>query len=595
MKRPAPDFLPDADDTAKSILMLNLCGHRVTPDQMLSHFKISEGHVQTFFGERNASFSTNCHVLMALLNAPEPQRYSDQIERIAEYLCDCWSSGPVKDKWNTSFHYPKMLLAQAMMQLMRLWDSCLLKLSSRDLIQLRVCRILIQILNRTLFSQNRKGTWSSEDPSESDAYCLLTLLALDGLPLVALLAMKVRSAIQTGRQALLLSESKWGKPQRIWVGKTMYGSCTLTESYCLAAMNAPFSTHRWEDNVKAIMGPYTRNVLQLCRFFSSLPEYSTDPQWMILASILEGFSFFPQLKDVKSEVFPHQDGAEDIYLDIPQLIAYTVPTGTDDQESKASDKPQNEDSRSLPAVEQVLGRYITAVLLHGRIQAASSSDRSSLRTELQTFLGAHIEQLQDNVGFHHQILTSQVPTKRWNAPRTSHYTWGHTTAASHTSCPFAFRFYTCLIGHRSSDAFFPSADVFDSGYTKYLAEDVSSHIAVMIRLSNDYGSIARDEGECNINSVNFPEFQGCTELNTDSTLDEAYAGKQQTRQAKDQLLRLVQYERRCVDEACKALFENLESTSKKARNTRDAVELFLGVAKMYADLYEARDITNRVK
>lgn len=545
-----------------------------------------------------------------------------------------------------------MLLAQAFIQLIRLWDSCLLKLSSRDLIQLRVCRVLIQILNCTLFSQNMKGTWNSEDPSESDAYCLLTLLALDGLPLVALLAMKLRSAIQTGRQALLLSESKWVKPQRIWVGKTMYGSCTLTESYCLAAMNAPFSTHRWEDNVEAIMGPYTRNVLQLCRFFSSLPGYSTDPQWMILASVIEGFSYYPQLKDVKSEVFPHQDVAEDIYLEyipctwtimnnrlglfleekflwdvmlisalnfqvdeymesvagqmaegdlkalqrsIPELIACIARKGTDDQEIKTSDKPQKKDSRSLPAVEQVLGRYVTAVLLHRRVQEASSSDRSSLRTELQTFLGAHIEQLQDNTGFHHQISTSQVLKKRWNAPRTSHYTWGHTTAASHTSCPLSFRFYTCLLGHRSSDASFPSADVFDLGYTKYLAEDVSSHVAVMIRLSNDYGSIARDEGECNINSVNFPEFQICTELNTDPTLDEAHAGKQQTRQAKGQLLRLVQYERRCVDEACAALFENLESTSKKAWNTRDAVELFVGVAKMYAELYEARDISNRVK
>ncbi|KAL8661050.1 MAG: hypothetical protein Q9202_005981 [Teloschistes flavicans] len=95
----SPGFLPDADDTAKSVLMLNLCGHGATPDQMLSHFKISGGHVQTFFGERNASFSTNCHVLMAVLHAPEPQKYIYQIESITEYLCDCWSSGPFKDKW----------------------------------------------------------------------------------------------------------------------------------------------------------------------------------------------------------------------------------------------------------------------------------------------------------------------------------------------------------------------------------------------------------------------------------------------------------------------------------------------------------------
>ncbi|KAI4258171.1 MAG: hypothetical protein LQ352_001328 [Teloschistes flavicans] len=464
--------------------------------------------------------------------------------------------------------------------------------------------------------------------------------------------MKVRSAIQTGRQALLLSKSQWEKPQRNWVGKTVFGSCTLTESYCLAAMNAPFSTHRWEDNMEAIMGSYTTNILGLCRVFSNLPEYCIDPQWMILASVIEGFSYYSQLKEIKSEVFPHQKLARDIYLEyvpctwtiiknrlglflddkliwdmmllsalnyqvdeymesvvgamtesnmkalqrsIPQLIARMIRTDTGEQGARTTDDIQDQDFGSLQAIQQVLGRYITAILLHKRIREASSADRSSLSAEFQTFLGAQIEQLQDNGGFCRQRTASHVQTMRWNAPRASHYSWAHTTAASHTSCPFSFWFFVCLLGHCSSDPSFPSADVFASAYTRYLAEDVCSHVGVMSRLYNDYGSISRDEAECNINSVNFPEFHGCTDNNISPILDEAHAGKQQTRNATDQLLRLAQYEKKCVDSACAALLESLETTSKRAWKIGDAMRLFVDVAKMYTNLYEAMDITNRVK
>lgn len=41
---------------------------------------------------------------------------------------------------------------------------------------------------------------------------------------------------------------------------------------------------------------------------------------------------------------------------------------------------------------------------------------------------------------------------------------------------------------------------------KYLAQVLVRHLATMFRMYNDYGSIARDRVERNVNSVNFPEF-----------------------------------------------------------------------------------------
>ena len=95
----APSMLADADDTAKTILALNLLGRKVAPDRMLSYFQSKNGHFQTYVGERNPSFSANCNVLMAILHAPGLSDYSSQIESISNFLCDTWFSNAVNDKW----------------------------------------------------------------------------------------------------------------------------------------------------------------------------------------------------------------------------------------------------------------------------------------------------------------------------------------------------------------------------------------------------------------------------------------------------------------------------------------------------------------
>lgn len=89
----------DADDTAKALLALRLLGRPANADLMISKFRTNDGHLQTYVGERNSSFSANCNVLIALLHMCEPDQYVTEISTITTFLCESWWKGTTKDKW----------------------------------------------------------------------------------------------------------------------------------------------------------------------------------------------------------------------------------------------------------------------------------------------------------------------------------------------------------------------------------------------------------------------------------------------------------------------------------------------------------------
>ena len=95
----APGALPDADDTAKTIITLRQLGKDPDPSQMIKHFTTDQKHFSTYPGERDASFSANCNVLQALLHTASVQKHTRQIVRIATFLCDSWWTGATQDKW----------------------------------------------------------------------------------------------------------------------------------------------------------------------------------------------------------------------------------------------------------------------------------------------------------------------------------------------------------------------------------------------------------------------------------------------------------------------------------------------------------------
>ena len=91
-------MLADADDSAKAISTLNLLGRHVHAKSLVEKFWSQKGHFQNYTGERNASLSTNCNVLRALLEVPNARDHVAEITSILEFLCEAWWNGATKDK-----------------------------------------------------------------------------------------------------------------------------------------------------------------------------------------------------------------------------------------------------------------------------------------------------------------------------------------------------------------------------------------------------------------------------------------------------------------------------------------------------------------
>ena len=192
------------------------------------------------------------------------------------------------------------------MRLVQLWSDGHLELLPQSLLQDQVLVVLIEILNRTLFTQHTDGSWGLQDSSEEIAYSILTLVALQDLPHARPLASKIHSAIQAGRQVLVQTERQWKKPRCLWTGKVTYGCSFLAETYCLAAMNAPFSRRIWSDKMEKTDPTTNIDIMSLSRFLCRLSECSHIPGWKILASVLEGSLYLQQLKVSWQDIFPDQ-------------------------------------------------------------------------------------------------------------------------------------------------------------------------------------------------------------------------------------------------------------------------------------------------
>ena len=115
----------------------------------------------------------------------------------------------------------------------------------------------------------------------------------------------------------------------------------------------------------------------------------------------------------------------------------------------------------------------------------------------------------------------------------------------------------------------------------------------MSRLYNDYGSLARDIGEGNLNSVNFPEFHGEEREKDGDAAKEPGAG---LAAQKAQVLEIAVHEREAAAVALAKLLKALEGRrGEDGRRIARVMRLFIGVSELYADIYVARDLSNQVK
>ena len=238
-------------------------------------------------------------------------------------------------------------------------------------------------------------------------------------------------------------------------------------------------------------------------------------------------------------------------------LAYDGSRSTDDNEHKKDARSEREDQD----VVTVLGRFIEHILDHPNVQTASDYDRGYLRQELETFLLAHVDQIEDN----RRLAQGEGPP---GPPSGRLFDWVRRTASDHTSCPYSFRFAVSLMGQRE--------DFFCSGSEKYIAQAACRHLATLCRMCNDIGSLARDRQEANLNSLDFPELRPVQIQSQDVT-------------AKDQLYRLASYERQCLD------LTMGELNALSSASTTKFMETFISVTDMFGQIYMEKDIASRMK
>ena len=588
-----------------------------------------------------------------------------------------------------------MLLAEALTQLFRAWDSGRLKTLPEALLRDRIPVILIQILNRTLLAQTASGAWGFEEQPESTAYGILTLMAVCSLPWLMPLQDIAIFAVRLGQEFLDRSQASWTKPSYLWIEKVTYGSARLSEAYCLAAMKVSQASYKWSNEMKHVIDIPEEPVSKLVQLFSTLESFQNEPHWKLMASVLEGYAFLPQLKTVGRTILPEQKEAKNEYLayipctwvivnnhhrlslsanrlwdmmvltvcnfrvdeymesvvaklsndrlELIKLLIHdlcseeqTDSRATDmrhaDNLEKAihgtqhlladpkvtADRTQTNGIEShliatdhistnvrekytvstLISVGAVLSHYVRAMVTYPGVRGASTSDHCDFRHALRTFLLSHVAQIADNSNFATQPSLGSPATPIFISPRRSFYSWVHTTGAESVSCPFSFAFLTCLLGATSVPAQKrfqePANDCFGSIGQKYLAQELCTHLAVMSRLYNDFGSVNRDRIEANVNSINFPEFhRGLNQVDACSETAEY------ERRLKNELLKLAENERRSADIASETFLRDLEGTYEAGGRQRkedkvNAVKLFIGVTRLYADLYVARDLSNRI-
>ncbi|KAL8941934.1 MAG: hypothetical protein Q9216_001962 [Gyalolechia sp. 2 TL-2023] len=263
---------------------------------------------------------------------------------------------------------------------------------------------------------------------------------------------------------------------------------------------------------------------------------------------------------------------------------------------------------SINDIAKTLTSFINHQMTHPLVKHSSPSDQKALISELQLFLHAHLTQIEDNARFASQPSrpsnTSSSITP-YTSPKTSYFSWVHTTSATHTSCPYSFAYLSCLLGgaaniNRAAASGNPTTtttDCFPGAKQKYYAQALCRHLATMCRQYNDYGSVARDRAEGNLNSVNFPEFHPSTEEGGSSAVDLAAAAADSGGKGDDEIkaavLELAEFERKGVVLAKERLNGELERDKMGA--VREAVGVFVDVTDLYGQIYVARDIASRMK
>ncbi|KAK6601227.1 hypothetical protein H4I96_06568 [Botrytis cinerea] len=542
----APLFEPDADDTAKGIVALDLLGKEIDKNMLVDRFGQGEWF-KTYRSERDASFSTNCNVLKALTcSISSTDKYKAQIEKVMAFLCHFWLNKPTasRDKWNLSSQYSAMLVSQALIACINAWANGALTTLSVDFLKEEVLLVLFQALLRTLQSQKEDGSW--ERSPEVTAYAVFTIKAVMKLPLFCPLLAQINSTLEKAEYYISDAIHEGLSPGFLWVEKVTYNSSIVSNAYLLSALKSDPTPCAVTSRTTLLFDGH--DILLEMMAVSAI-AFDIDK---LMESQVASLPKFQRklLKNIIKDLFD-SDKSEEL-----------------NNSSQGRKKRKGEfisgDDSSDPTFRQFAKYYMK----HPETLRASIYDQEQLRLDLLDYLLAHLTQINDNADLREQDIPDTHATKVFHSSRGSFFDWIRSTSGNHTAGPFAFSFFLCLFGPGDG------RDSLETVEVKYIAQDVSRHLASMCRLYNDWGSVLRDRDEDNLNSIQFPEF------GASSATDEDLRRK---------LFNVAEYERRCLENSLADLKEAASSHIFKA------IKVFCHTADMYGQMYVLKDLTPRIK
>ncbi|KAE8375466.1 terpenoid cyclases/protein prenyltransferase alpha-alpha toroid [Aspergillus bertholletiae] len=637
----APSTQADADDTAKALLTASLLDKPLSPRGLLdefegsTHFRTYSGErdpsftancnvLLAFLSRSDASdFATQIQKVTAFL------------------CDIWWTAdGHVGDKWNLSPYYPSMLMAEAFGQLLQVWSNGALNSIPKELIRDRVSTSLYQALVRTLQTQNEDGSWGSIHSREETAYAILTIAHACQLPVVNQLWTTVQSAVARGRKflqqniggkpeylwvekvsygSILLSQSYVLAALKVSYDRS-YPPCLLNlfniskkkvnEFARFNAMLPLFSDMEpWRIRAAIVEGYmllpqlrerrlaiFPRTDMEEDKYFEYIPFTWTlcnnrnntflSTKTLVEMMVISFLNY--QADEFMEAVVGRLDSSqrsttksciEQIFLDLSEDASpdqpYSKSTDTDTGTTVRQAKRTKHEPTQFPDdVSPILSSFIHHVMNHPSVEASARLEYERVKDELKIFLLSHIQQADDNDRFAAQPESTR---DSFQTARSSFYRWVYSTSSDHTSCPYSFAFYQCLLSFEQASI--TNGACFQSCEEKYVAEGMCRHLAVMCRMYNDYGSLSRDREEKNLNSVNFPEFSP--------------AGPESDDVRREQLFALAEIERSNMERGLELLTEMAGEDREKLR-VMEKIQMFCDVTDLYGQIYKARDIASRM-
>ncbi|KAF4956799.1 hypothetical protein FGADI_3581 [Fusarium gaditjirri] len=625
----------DVDDTAKALLALSLVDQPVSPDTMIKVFE-GKDHFTTFGSERDPSLTSNLHVLLSLLKQPNLSQYHPQILKSTLFICQWWwdSDHHIKDKWNLSHLYPTMLLVEAFTDVLCLIDGGELSGLFDENLKCRIGLSVFQAVLRILLTQDDDGSWRGY--REQTCYAILALSHARHVCFFTHMVEKLKSCIDRG--VSWLKSCGFHSQDLTWTSKTAYEVGFVAEAYKLAALqSASLAVPAATIGHSLTSAVPSTDLEQYMRLARKTALFSSLDQWELRASIIESSFFVPLLQAQRVEIYPRDSVKieEDTYLSIIpftwigcnnrtrtfasnrwlydmmylSLLGYQTDeymeavagpvfgdisllhqtidkiidhAGVSPARTNGTMRNGNghqHESPNIGQVEVTLARFTDSVLNHKDVLRASSCDQATLRQDFRTFMHAHATQLEDNGRF-----SKQGSSDEFLSPEQSYFQWVNSTGGSHVACAYSFAFSNCLM----SANLFQGRDAFPSVTQKYLISSVMRHATNMCRMYNDFGSVARDNAERNLNSIHFPEFSSCN--GTAQSLDDR----------KTRLSQIATYEQACLDRAMEALERQSRDDAEDCAGSKEMrkltiVRLFCDVTDMYDQLYVIKDLSSSMK